>query len=217
MFSLRFIVTLSNFDSFWPHRPTWLRIKAWVYRKSFTNRLWWHRVRCWPACRMYWDLHPLLGDTITSLISGTLPEYFRYRNEVINRDWTILLSLLADGKNGSKLDTSSLWPVDWGCVLTIPHSFSWRYQKLSGIVWTPIRYVTLHSSDRRGVASLRYRNRAQITVLMCKQKPYLVWFPCQHKSYLVYCKLTTARVLSLYVSTATQYQMPCHLHATGCF
>lgn len=98
MFSLSYIVTLSNFDSFWPHRPTWLRIKAWVYRKSFTNRLWWHRVRCWLACKMYWDLHPLLGDTITSLISGTLPGYFRYRSEVINRDWTILLSIFSRWK-----------------------------------------------------------------------------------------------------------------------
>ena len=65
----------------------------------------------------------------------------------------------------------------------------------------------------RGAASLRYRNGAEITVLMCEQKLYLVWFSCQHKSYLVFCKLTRVRVLSLYVSTATQYQMSCHLHA----
>ena len=36
----------------------------------------------------------------------------------------------------------------------------------------PLRYVTLHFRDRRGAASLRYRNRAQITVL-CEQKPYI--------------------------------------------
>lgn len=179
MFSLRFIVTLSNFDSFWPHRPTWLRIKVWVYRKSFTNRLWWHRVRCWPACRMYWDLHPLLGDTITSLISGTLPEYFRYRSEVINRDWTILLSLFSDGKNGSELDTFSLWPVDWGCVVTVPHSFSWHHEKVSRI--SPIWY-----GFRASTKAIRYSAKKTC-------------------------------VLSLYVSTATQYQMSCHLHATGYF
>ena len=35
----------------------------------------------------------------------------------------------------------------------------------------PTRYVTIHYEDRRGVAnSLRYRNRAEITVLMCEQK-----------------------------------------------
>ena len=41
--------------------------------------------------------------------------------------------------------------------------------------WTPIRYVTLHFRDRVGAASLRYRNRAEITVLMWEQKPYPVW------------------------------------------
>ena len=35
----------------------------------------------------------------------------------------------------------------------------------------PTRYVTIHYEDRRGVAnSLRYRNRPEITVLMCEQK-----------------------------------------------
>ena len=42
-------------------------------------------------------------------------------------------------------------------------------------VWTPIRYATLHLRDRVGAASLRYRNRAEITVLMWEQKPYPVW------------------------------------------
>ena len=35
----------------------------------------------------------------------------------------------------------------------------------------PIRYVTLHFRERRGAASLRRRNRAATTVLMCEQKP----------------------------------------------
>ena len=39
-------------------------------------------------------------------------------------------------------------------------------------------------------ASLRYRNRAEITVLMCeqkpRQKPYQVWFSRRHKSCPVY-------------------------------
>ena len=40
----------------------------------------------------------------------------------------------------------------------------------------PIRYVTLHLGDRRVAASLRYRYRTKITVLMCEQNPYPVWF-----------------------------------------
>ena len=34
-------------------------------------------------------------------------------------------------------------------------------------------------------ASRSYRNRAKITVLMCEQKPYPVWFPRRRKSYAV--------------------------------
>ena len=42
-------------------------------------------------------------------------------------------------------------------------------------------WATLHFKHRRGVASLRYRNRAAITVLMCEQKCYMVWFSCRRK------------------------------------
>ena len=45
-------------------------------------------------------------------------------------------------------------------------------QKLSDIVWTSIRYVTSPSRDQRGAASLRHRNRASTTALVCQQKPY---------------------------------------------
>ena len=47
----------------------------------------------------------------------------------------------------------------------------------------PIRYVTLHFRGQRSAASLRYRNRAEITVPMCKQKLYLVWVSRRSKSY----------------------------------
>ena len=55
-------------------------------------------------------------------------------------------------------------------------------QKLSGIVWTPIQYVTFHVRDRHSAASFRYRNRAVITVLKCEQKPYLVFMAAQKLS-----------------------------------
>ena len=48
-------------------------------------------------------------------------------------------------------------------------SFSWRNERLSGMVWTPIRYVTLHFKDRRGA-------RAAATVFMCDQKLYRYGF-----------------------------------------
>ena len=37
----------------------------------------------------------------------------------------------------------------------------------------PIRYVKPHFRDRRRLALSRYRNRAEITFLMCERKPYL--------------------------------------------
>ena len=55
-------------------------------------------------------------------------------------------------------------------------------QKLSVIVWTPLRYVTLHFRDRRGAALLRHRNRAATTVFMCEQKPNPIWFSWRRKS-----------------------------------
>ena len=39
----------------------------------------------------------------------------------------------------------------------------------------------LHFREQRGAASLRYRNRAEIIVIMREQKPYLVWFSCRHE------------------------------------
>ena len=46
-------------------------------------------------------------------------------------------------------------------------AFSWRHRKLSVIVWTSIRYLTLLFRDRRGAASILHRNRATTTVLVC--------------------------------------------------
>ena len=67
-------------------------------------------------------------------------------------------------------------------------SFSCRQKKLSGMIWKNIWYVTLHFRDWRGPASLRYRNSAEITVLMCGQKPYPGWFSCRRKSYPFSCE-----------------------------
>ena len=72
--------------------------------------------------------------------------------------------------------------------LTLSDSFSCPHEGLSGVIWTPIRYETLHFRDRCGVASLRYKHRAEITVLMSAQKSYPVWFSYRRKSFPVQCK-----------------------------
>ena len=50
-----------------------------------------------------------------------------------------------------------------------------------------IRCATLHFPIRRCAASLRHRNRAEITVLVCEQNPSPVWFAWLRKSYPVWC------------------------------
>ena len=70
--------------------------------------------------------------------------------------------------------------VDKGYVHTMPDIFSCRHQRRQPVHTAPkcgikpIQYVTLHFRDPRGAASLRYRNRAKVTVVMCEQKPYPV-------------------------------------------
>ena len=66
-----------------------------------------------------------------------------------------------------------------GYLHALSDSFSCRREMQSVIVWPPIRYVT------PGAASLRYRNRAEIFVLICEQKPYPLWFSIRRKSYPV--------------------------------
>ena len=61
-------------------------------------------------------------------------------------------------------------------------------QKLSGIAWTAIQYVTLYFADRRGAASLRDRNGAEIIVFDCKKKLYPVWISCRGKNHPILCE-----------------------------
>ena len=75
-----------------------------------------------------------------------------------------------------------------GCDHTRPDSFLCRHEKFSGIVWTPIWYVTLHFKRSARCSFARYRNRAEISVLICEQKPYPLWFLCRRKSNPVLCK-----------------------------
>ena len=54
---------------------------------------------------------------------------------------------------------------------TRPDSFLCRHETFSGIVWTPIWYVTLHFRDPHGAASLRYRKRAKSPFLCVNRSP----------------------------------------------
>ena len=84
--------------------------------------------------------------------------------------------------NQAKITCASLY--EFGYVQNIPDNFTCGHQKRSGMTSTPIQYVRRHFRDRRSAASLRYRNRAEITVLICGQKPYLTRVSCWRKSYV---------------------------------
>ena len=59
---------------------------------------------------------------------------------------------------------------------------------VSGVVTSPISdspFIVIGAARRRA-ASLRYRNRPEITVPICEQKSYPIWsVSCRCKSYLV--------------------------------
>ena len=65
------------------------------------------------------------------------------------------------------------------------YSFLCQHEKLSGIVCTAIRYVTLHFRDQGGATSLLYRNLGKIIAFVCEQKPYAVWFSRRRRRYPV--------------------------------
>ena len=48
-----------------------------------------------------------------------------------------------------------------------------------------IRCVTDHFRDQRGAASLHYRGCAVITILVCEQKPGMIFVPAQRLSGIV--------------------------------
>lgn len=63
-----------------------------------------------------------------------------------------------------------------GSVYTKPNNLPGRHEKLFRFLLLPIRYMRLHFRDRRG------RNPAEITVRMCEQKPYPLWFSCRSRA-----------------------------------
>ena len=76
------------------------------------------------------------------------------------------------------------------------------------IVWTPIQYVTLLFWKGRGAASLRDRNRADITVVMCEQKPHPgIWFWYRSKIYPVQYEHLSDMWLSALEIGAAQYSL----------
>ena len=121
-----------------------------------------------------------ISSHLCSQVSHLFPLLTKRRQDL--RDHGCVKCLSGAHELGLKAPTQS--PTRnriWGCIHTITDSFSCRSEKVSGTVRKLIRYATLHLRDRRDAASLRCRNRSEIIVLMCEQKPYQVWFSCRRK------------------------------------
>ena len=73
-------------------------------------------------------------------------------------------------------------------LMLCPHYSGWLSQRkiIRCSVYT--YPMTLHFINRRAKASLRHRNRAATTVLVCEQKPYPVWCSWWRERYSVYCE-----------------------------
>ena len=64
---------------------------------------------------------------------------------------------------------------------------------------------SLTSHEERKVTEIRYGNRAKLTLLMCEEKPYPVWFSCRRKSSLFKLEIARRKGLIMALLTHDQY------------
>ena len=91
---------------------------------------------------------------------------------------TSCISLRTPATNKHKVNTQKSPP--WACGKGCAEACAERFSALKYLIWYPV-----HLRDRRGAASLCYKNGAD-------QPPFLgvhpVWFSCRSKSYGMYCE-----------------------------
>ena len=76
-------------------------------------------------------------------------------------------------------------PVLFAILLySLPLWSEYLFTMHQSVLRSTVCHVTLHFRDRSGACAVffRYRNGAEITVLICDQKPYQEWFSCRRKS-----------------------------------
>ena len=141
-------------------------------------------------------LYSFLADTKSYPVSGRYHEYEQQRHRTGASRSHIGIQHPA-GKVGREglvkwipvLTAEYLLPSQWIPVLTptyaLPLLSEYLFTLHSSVAQNlrEISYVTHHFRDRHVAASLRNRNRANITVLMWEQKPNPVSFSCRRKSF----------------------------------
>ena len=94
------------------------------------------------------------------------------------------------------------------CIEHIPHYLSglWRAHVFRQ-PFSKQLYMTLHLGDRRSTASLRYRNRAEITLFISEQKLYPVLFLCQRRRQPLQCEKSLKWRVTCRIGFHTVYQI----------
>ena len=147
----------------------------------------------WPVCPCKWET---TGVSCVKLHSPSISIrlaffWFRMTN---NSRWSDFRPTIQQSDMVFTNVSPSSWKLQRRNKKTSFIAFTINKEGKSGAVYSeqlfvptqaPIRYVTLHFRGQRSAASLRYPNRAEITVLLFKRKLYLVWFSCRRKSFPV--------------------------------
>ena len=105
---------------------------------------------------------------------------FSLKTEMFGLNDTAVRKLILDDILQVLKSQVQKYPVKVKFSRTLSDSFSCPHEGLSGMIWTPI-----HFRDRCGVASLRYRHRAEITVLTW---PIRYDFHTRRKRFPVQCE-----------------------------
>ena len=156
------------------------------HKKTHTHQKKWRHVKCLEVTAILpFEIIFFWGQSFTKqkAFNFTLRHLCHHLKLKVNPVWTQQVNVnrlvsLANGYYCAQFYHNSTFKQAMYIRYWI--GLSCKHQKQYGKVSTPVWYVTLHFRDRLGTASLWYRNRAEITVLMCKQKPYPVWLSFRH-------------------------------------
>ena len=97
-------------------------------------------------------------------------------------------------------------------TLYIPDTFSCQHVKISGIYVIRRNTYRICGSPLWRAARCSfacYRNRDEITILVCEQKPYPLWFSCRHKLKLSDIAWTPIQYVTESTFEIVQAQLNC--------
>ena len=162
----------------WTHTRRWRRISVRLLLRCYVHKVMFTLYQEWSirSCSHFVDTTKQRHRTGTSRsqTSNIVPE------RLIERVWVLPVPI----HTPEHLLPSHWISVLFSCLFT-PLWSKYRFALHQSVAQNLIRHVTLSFGALRGTAALCYRNHAEITLFMCEQKPYPVWFSCRCKSYRI--------------------------------